>query len=129
MLPHRSRYGGRLRYTPQIVKWQILSVTLSHRERVWASTTKMAVSGSWPRGRSEAQLDRGTSAGSLLGTVGQPALRLRSGESSTTCESSCFAPGFTEVRRVLSPGSDANFASQPVEDQPAVLIPWMIWVV
>ena len=24
-----------LRYTPKIVKWQILSVTLSHRERVW----------------------------------------------------------------------------------------------
>ena len=87
----------------------------------------MAVNGSWPRGRSEAQLDRGTSAGSLLGTVGQPALWLRSGESSTTCESSCFAPGFTEVRRVLSPGSDANFTSQPVEDRQQVLTPWMVW--
>ena len=89
----------------------------------------MAVNGSWPRGRSEAQLDRGTSAGSLLGTVGQPALRLRSGESITACESSCFAPGFTEVRRMLSPSSDANFASQPVEGVPAMLEPWMVWVV
>ena len=79
--------SDRMCYTPKIVKWQILSVTLSHRERVWTSSTKMAVNGSWPRGRSEAQLDRGTSAGSLLGTVGQPALRLRSGELSTTCES------------------------------------------
>ena len=33
--PPPGTKGPRVRYTPQIVKWQILSVTLSHRERVW----------------------------------------------------------------------------------------------
>ena len=53
----------------------------------------------------------------MLGTVGQPALRLRSGESITACESSCFALGFTEVRRVLSPGSSARSVTETVADR------------
>ena len=101
---------------------------LSSRTRL-DSSTKMAVNGSWLRGRSGAQRGRGKSDGRLLSSIGQSALRLRPGELISTCESSCFASGLTKVRRRSRPGSDSNCASQPVEDRPQVRAPWKVWVV